>query len=202
VSWYVYLVGDIASEYRYIGKTNAVCKRWREHVNASNRGSTGLLARALRKATLTNEYRFVFTVLSEHETEQVAFQTERFWISEFKTNRSRYPDNHGLNMTDGGEGCSGRVVSDATRAKISNSLKGHVVSMATRERLKLVQLGSKREFSTEHRAKLKEVVHNRVMDENAIVTLHELKMNGTSNAECAIIFGVSERTIRRTLISK
>lgn len=198
MTWFVYLIWDVVSERRYFGKTNDVAKRWREHNNESIRSSNRLLTRALRKAFNENECRFVYSVLSEHQTEQEALKTEQFWIDMFKSNACRYPNVHGLNMTDGGEGCSGRVVSDATRKKTSNSLKGHAVSEQTRKRLREAQLGNTRHFTASHRASLKKAAR-RKLDDEALVLMFELKQNGVANSELAVRFNVSERTIRKKL---
>ena len=50
------------------------------------------------------------------------------------------------NMTDGGEGCSGRVLSEETKKKLSDSHKG-------------------KKFTEEHKRKLSEAAKNRVMSD-------------------------------------
>lgn len=197
--WIVYLIWDVVGDACYVGKTNDMKKRWREHVNAAKRGRHTLLARALAKAMKHNEARFDYSVLSEHISEEEAFAVERFWIEKFELNALRHSGGCGLNMTDGGEGRSGYTMPGSSRTKISNSLKNHPVSSEVRAILRAKQLGTARHFTEEHCTNLKANVHNRRIDD---VSLHEIKVErskGTSTRDLAIRFGVTERTIRRRL---
>ena len=58
------------------------------------------------------------------------------------------------NLTDGGEGVSGRGTSVETRAKISAANKGRTFSPEHRTRLGAASKGRRLSFSAEHRAKL------------------------------------------------
>lgn len=66
------------------------------------------------------------------------FDLEKKAIRSFNTKSP-----NGYNLTDGGEGAFGRVISEHTRNKISKSLSGHAVSETTRHKLRIANIGRK-----------------------------------------------------------
>ena len=93
------------------------------------------------------KYGFTSEILANWETEAEAFEHEKLLIACFKDIGIKL-----TNMTDGGEGGSGRVWSDELKAKVSKSLtgikrsaetknkisaavKGRIVSEATRKKM-------------------------------------------------------------------
>lgn len=63
-------------------------------------------------------------IFADHLSEEEAKSIEIKLIATLKTNVCRYGSEYGYNCTDGGEGVSGRTVSEETRVKISESHKG------------------------------------------------------------------------------
>jgi group I intron endonuclease len=114
----------------YIGITNQQPeKRWGKNgYRYLEKHSNGeyvqpIFARALNKyKDWDNDWEHIIFMdgLSEYD----AKQTEIKLIALFKTNVCKYGDKYGYNCTDGGEGCSGRIPSEETRKKISESHKG------------------------------------------------------------------------------
>lgn len=68
------------------------------------------------------------------------------------------------NMTDGGEGISGLIVSEETRRKLSDAQKGKKHSEETRRKMSKSQKG--KIFSEEHRTKLSEAIKKAYTSEN------------------------------------
>ena len=80
-----------------------------------------------------------------------------FMEMEFIDQHGRLNDGTGIleNLTDGGEGTSGKVTSEATKQKISEANKGKLRSEETKRRISTACLGKKRpQRSEEHRDKI------------------------------------------------
>ena len=98
----------------YIGKTvQELCKRLRQHTYG--RGNSPL-DKAIKKYGLE---KFDIEVIAEADTEEELNALEMFFIEFYGC---KIPD--GYNLTDGGEGCKGRIVSEKTRKKLSKSNTG------------------------------------------------------------------------------
>lgn len=109
---YVYVITHRASRRHYVGKTNDPAARWRSHLySARGQKRRGfLLASAMRKY---GPAAFSFVVVEEHESEEDAYEAERFWV-EFLRSDVR---GCGFNLESGGLG--GKRMSATTRAKLA-----------------------------------------------------------------------------------
>lgn len=88
--------------------------------------------RAIKKYGWDN---FEHIIFAEQLTHAEAINMERLLIALYKTNCNRYKDpSFGYNMTDGGEGGLGRVVSEETRNKMSEAQKRRCSNPEERER--------------------------------------------------------------------
>ena len=76
-------------------------------------------------------------ILYEGLTEEHAKFIEVFLIGSYKSNDKRY----GYNLTEGGEGTSGRIVSEETRRIISEKNKGKKLTEEQKEYLRQINLG-------------------------------------------------------------
>jgi hypothetical protein len=145
---------------RYVGKT---CQR--PNVRFMSHLSNSLRKRKTHKArwihrTLTDGGRIDLRILATTETLNEANRLERLHIKTLREAGARL-----TNGTDGGEGCVGRVVSEAVIRHIANLNKGKHLTESTKGKLRNAHLGKKQTEETksklralinrpEHRAKM------------------------------------------------
>lgn len=138
--YYVYVIVNNVNEKLYVGKTGNPDDRLRTHICAAKRGESGsILYNAMRKYGFDA---FEMFLLETNESETTIFERERYWISTLDTKRNGY------NMTDGGEGASGAVVSAETRKKKSlatKGLPGHPCSDETKRKISEANKGKNRD---------------------------------------------------------
>lgn len=82
---------------------------------------------------IVNKYGMISEIIEENLTWEEACTREKYWISFYGRDKLS-------NLTDGGEGCFGRVLNDKTKEKISNSHKGKKLS---EEHIKKISDGNK-----------------------------------------------------------
>lgn len=80
-----------------------------------------LISRSLRKYGKANH---TIELIQEYTTKNIAKRNEIKLIATNKTNRRKYPNGNGLNMTDGGEGAYGYKHTKILRAKWKRERKG------------------------------------------------------------------------------
>jgi group I intron endonuclease len=95
----------------YIGKTNDFHGRMIEHSGAAKRGKSTKIYNAIRKYGFDQ---FDNSILESHDNELECFEAEEFWITLLRSQGAEL-----YNMTNGGEGPTGRVTSKETRDKRS-----------------------------------------------------------------------------------
>jgi group I intron endonuclease len=139
----IYIVEHVASGRRYVGKSVNVEKRVREHFFPSQVArSSSYLHSAIAKY---GREAFVWRLLEECASAEEAGDREVHWIEALGT---RAPG--GFNLTAGGEGVPGRVLSEETKEKIRRSNLGQKRSAETRENVRRSRIGKK--LSAAHRA--------------------------------------------------
>lgn len=123
-NYFVYIHTNLVNGKVYVGK----CARnpsYRWGMNGSgylrcSRGHTKAdqrhFASAIKKYGWDN---FKHEILYKNLTAEEASQVEKMMIAKFESNKPT----KGYNMTIGGEGCSGRIVTQATRELLKESLK-------------------------------------------------------------------------------
>ncbi|MBQ0089043.1 MAG: GIY-YIG nuclease family protein [Prevotellaceae bacterium] len=106
---------------RYIGITSkSPEKRW-ENGSGYTKDKQPAMHNAIQKYGWDNiEHHILFTDLTFDE----ASLKEKELIAKFKTNCKRYGDDYGYNMTDGGDGTCGHVVSTESRKLMSEKAMG------------------------------------------------------------------------------
>lgn len=135
----VYFIINNVTKNKYIGFTSkSVEQRWKKHCVDSNNRKT-LLSLSVKKY---GEDNFSYGVIESFVDEFLAKQYEQQMILLFQTNRCRFPDNNGLNLTDGGEGSLGIEVSQETRDKISKANKGKTRNNDQRKRISEGAMGN------------------------------------------------------------
>jgi group I intron endonuclease len=141
----IYLITNTINGKLYVGQAKSLERRWGAHCNSTRRGCKYLIHCAMRKY---GPAAFTTRVLVHASTQQELDEQEIVWIILMD---SKAP--HGYNMTDGGGGCNGRVLSAQTRRKIGIGNKGKLVSEATRRRLSRA-IKSKLQNDPEYRARV------------------------------------------------
>ena len=91
---------------------------------------------------------FKTTRINSYVTEEEAKAAEKLWIKQFR------PKGKAWNMTDGGDGASGYIPSEETKAKISESKKG--VPRAEETKAKMSESRKGKTFSDAHKANMSE----------------------------------------------
>jgi len=116
----------------YIGKYigNEADARFQQHVREARRGGDRYLCRAIRKYGSDS---FKVEVIYRAKTADELSKMETFFIILHQSHKSE----NGYNMTLGGEGTVGRVVSERTRQLWSNQRKGRPVTAQQLENLAL-----------------------------------------------------------------
>lgn len=104
---------------RYIGQTKQQPeKRW---LNGLGYHHNDLMKQAIKKYGWNNvEHLVVF----EHLTAEGANEKERELIQKYKTNACKYGTKYGYNLTDGGDGNHGHIMSSEAKKKLSEWRKG------------------------------------------------------------------------------
>lgn len=113
----IYTLSD-SNGIKYIGKTTDIKKRLYRHIFDAKTKKKLNKRDAWIKSLIINGEEPIIEILSETNYDDWAFE-EQYWISQFKAWGFNLK-----NMTDGGEGTFGRVVSTETKIKMSNSKKG------------------------------------------------------------------------------
>lgn len=122
----VYIHINKINNKKYVGITckNPPEDRWGQNGSGYKKNQP-CFYRAIQKYGWEN---FEHIIWAEGLFEYEAKSIEVALIAAYKTNVSRWHDEaQGYNMTDGGEGTSGRECSEETRRKMSESLKGKYV---------------------------------------------------------------------------
>lgn len=100
----------------YIGKTiKTLNERKLHHFRIMRTGSNFYFHRALKRYGKNN---FTWEILHQTNKEDHLNVLEKFYILYYRTKGKLY------NLTDGGEGTSGRIISEETRRKMSEAQKG------------------------------------------------------------------------------
>lgn len=121
----IYSIENMINAKMYIGQSIDIEKRLAEHTNnlKNNNHPNIHLQRSWNKHGETN---FSFKVVEECN-QALLNEREVYWISHYDS------FNSGFNLTLGGEGSLGRVLSDETKKKISISHMGKSIPYKTRK---------------------------------------------------------------------
>lgn len=130
---YIYcLLDPNTGKCRYVGKTNNIAERYRNHLRESKKKN--LYKHNWIQQLLNQSKKPVLQILEECDETGWA-DKEKWWIRYFKKNKQPL-----TNLTEGGDGVvlfRKRDVSEETKKKISNTLMGHSVSEETRQKMSI-----------------------------------------------------------------
>jgi group I intron endonuclease len=125
----VYIVTNTVNGKQYVGMTRHLKMRWYRHRKAKSAGSA--IQEAIRLYGVDN---FVFTHLMDVFNFEHAKELEKEFIAAKGT---KFPN--GYNLTDGGQGISGFVVSEETKRKIGEASGKRRYSEEVRQRMSEAQ---------------------------------------------------------------
>ncbi len=152
----------------YIGKTIlSLENRRQEHIYTVGRHKNTYFHNAIRKHGIDN---FEWSVLTETDSESKLNALEKFYIMAYRKMGLIY------NLTDGGEGSSGRIYSEETKKKMSDSHKGKKLKPFTEEHKRKIAEKT-RNMSEEQRQKIRESNSKRVHTEESRIKRSE-KLKG------------------------
>lgn len=123
--FFIYKITNNINNKIYIGKSKDPKARFKRHLYISDHPNAGPnqfqpIHAAIKKY---GKEKFSLDIIDECMSEKEIFDKEIFWIAQYKSNTTKYPNN-GYNLTDGGEGASGLSPSIETRVKISIANSG------------------------------------------------------------------------------
>jgi group I intron endonuclease len=142
----VYLITNTVNSKIYVGKTvQPIERRWSNHLKEAKRRSGYYLYRAMRKYGTSA---FTIQAIATAETDEQLRELEIYWIRELRSNDPAI----GYNMTKGGDGPAGWVMSEATKKKIRLKALGRVIPQTTRDAVSRRHKGVP--LSAEHKCKI------------------------------------------------
>jgi group I intron endonuclease len=143
-----YIVTNLVNRKKYVGVTKVTLEaRWAEHLRvAANSKRARRFHRAIAKYGPDN-FSMVHFASAQNRGELAELE-----IILIRQENTFWADGHGYNLTRGGEGPRGLIVSAETREKQRKASTGRVPSEATREKLRIASTG--RTISKEGRARI------------------------------------------------
>jgi len=184
--FFVYKVTNLITGKLYIGMTNNIETRWKQHnYSAKTHKYRSAFHSSIRKHGIEN---FNLEVIyCSHHRDDVR-DKETMFIREYNTTES----NFGYNLTDGGDGTS---FTPEVRARISASVSiasmGHAVSPETRKKISAVHKG--KILSAETRRKISEAKKGRTMSDEARAKMSASRMGRVISPEARAKSSVTQR---------
>ena len=126
-NYYIYVIHNLLNNKIYVGRTNQPKLRWYRHRSASagQKSTRGCYVhRAMAKYGLEN---FTYTVIQRLHLFKECSAAEIYWVKYYQ---SRNPE-FGYNLTDGGEGVVGHIVSEVTKQKMREKATGRKHTVET-----------------------------------------------------------------------
>lgn len=147
----IYKITNMINGKSYIGQSNDIKRRWKEHRSKHSWKSNHVIYRAFKKYGFEN---FKFEIIEECDVKFLS-EKEKYYIAEFDTYKNGY------NETEGGEGISGFNHSEETKQKLSEMLSGennpnYGIPMSEEQKKLRSDMFKGRVFSEEHKQKLSE----------------------------------------------
>lgn len=143
VRWTVYRITSPSNRV-YVGITCQFNKRFSVYRSKSTSRQT-LIYNSIKKYGFDSHR---IDILDEFNGNlEYANGKEMFWIRTFMSNKNKYPQQNGLNLTDGGDGTRGYKMSPELREHHSNIRKGKKLSEETKRKISEAGRGRKMNFT-------------------------------------------------------
>lgn len=178
--YFVYLIHNIQNNKVYVGKTKAPEARWAKHLSIafSKRNKEKFaIHKAIKKYGVES---FVFSVIQSLNSEDICNKAEQYWISFFQSRNKVF----GYNLTEGGEGVSGREVSEETRSKMRVKALGRKHTEET-----LTKISGDNNHSSKLTFNDVKFIRDTFNDDTTLVSLSK-KYNVSSRTIARIIYNV------------
>ena len=144
---YIYKITNQINGKIYIGKHST------DNLDDGYMGSGILICKAEKKYGIEN---FTKDYLAFCDTEERLNWFEKFYIKKFNARQVGY------NLTDGGDGHLGFIMTEETKQKISEAKKGKTPSEETKQKLSEAKKG--KTLSEEHKQKISEAIKKRLVE--------------------------------------
>ena len=137
-SWAIYKIENPNGRV-YVGVTSNFKNRMRNY--RVGKQSQPLISRSISKYGLESHS---ITVLEEFQSDTViALSKEMFWVRSYMSNRCKWPEINGMNLTDGGDGTIGFKLTDEKRKAMSQAFKGFKHTEETKKKIGAASRGNK-----------------------------------------------------------
>lgn len=141
--WWVYKITS-PSERAYIGITSNLTKRFSVYKSKAATRQTAVFNSIRKYGYESHEV----SILEEFDGDSsCASDKEMFWIRSYMTNKNRFPEQNGLNLTDGGDGTIGYKATAEMIEKLRLRQLGKKASPETIEKKRKAMTGRKMNFT-------------------------------------------------------
>lgn len=147
ITYCVYMHKNKINGKVYIGRSGNVAQRWHTKKHAYKQCTA--LYNAFNKYGWNN---FDHLILFDNLTYDQSIELEQAMIKQYKSNENKF----GYNLTEGGEGCIGRIWAQEEREKCGLARRGKTNSLEHRQKVSRALTG--RKLSPEHREKSKQAL--------------------------------------------
>lgn len=137
--WVIYKITS-PTDRVYIGVTGDPKRRQRDYSNLKMGNQVALKSSVSKYGWDSHRFEIIDRFESD---ENYALGKEMFWIRSWMSNVGKYPEQGGLNMTDGGRGHLGKPMSDETKEKLRQANLGKKYSDETKRKLSEMRKGKK-----------------------------------------------------------
>ena len=144
---YIYKITNQINGKIYIGKHST------DNLDDGYMGSGILICKAEKKYGIEN---FTKEYLAFCDTEEKLNWFEKFYIKKYKAKEVGY------NLTDGGDGHLGFIMTEETKQKLSEAKKGKILSEEHKQKLSEAKKG--KTLSEEHKQKISEAIKKQLVE--------------------------------------
>lgn len=197
MDYVIYLIHNTLNNKVYVGKTNDLARRWREHISHSINPNSIKFPINFSIAKYGKDV-FEISVIQIFDNEKTCLEAEKYWISYFKSTDKNY----GYNLTDGGDGVSGWHHTTESKNKMSISHKGMKLSERHKINIGLARLGFNHAKTTIEKLSGENSAHSK-LTQVIVNEIRKLYLTGEfSHRKLAHMFNISKTQITNILNNK